>query len=81
MSTKEINVIPSQSIPQGISALLTLNAEDDYAAAIKKMKESLSSVRTGEITRAIRDTTYGILNIKKGEYISIIDGDLKIAGP
>lgn len=81
ISTKDITVIPSKSIPQGISALLTLNGGDDYDTAVKKMNGALGSVRTAEITRAIRDTVYGNLNVKKDEYIGIIDGDLKVSGP
>ena len=46
----------------------------------KKMKEALNTVRTGEVTRAIRDTIYGNLHVKKGEYICIIDGDLRVSG-
>lgn len=81
LSTKIITVIPSKSIPQGISALLTLNTEDNYETAIIKMKEALCSVRTAEITSAIRDTIYGHLDIKKDDYISIIDGNLMTSGP
>lgn len=81
MSTKEITVIPSKSIPQGISALLTLNADDNHDTAVNKMKGALDTVRTAEITRAIRDTIYGDLDIKKDEYIGIIDGDLMTSGP
>lgn len=81
MSTKEITVVPSKNIPQGISALLTLNEGDNYDTAVKKMGEALGSVRAAEITHAIRDTAYGNLDIKKGEYIGIIDGDLMTSGP
>ncbi|MFX4260837.1 DAK2 domain-containing protein [Pelotomaculum propionicicum] len=81
MSAKDITVIPSKSIPQGLSALLTLNSGDDFDTAVKKMEGALGSVRTAEITRAIRDTVYGNLDVKKEEYIGIIDGDLKVSGP
>lgn len=81
LSTKEITVIPSKTIPQGISALLTLNDDDNYDAVIKKMEEALGSVRTAEITHAIRDTVYGKMYIKKDEYIGIIDGELMTSGP
>jgi DAK2 domain fusion protein YloV len=81
MSTKDIAVIPSKSIPQGITALFSLNAEADFDTTVKNMKEALFSVRTGEVTRAIRDTIYGVLSIKKGEYICIVDGDLQASGP
>jgi hypothetical protein len=81
MSPKDITVIPTKSIPQGIAALITLNTEADFEMTAKKMKEALNTVRTGEVTHAIRDTVYGNLNIKKGEYICIIDGDLQVSGP
>lgn len=81
LSTKEIAVIPSKTIPQGISALLTLNDGDNYDDVTIKMEEALKSVRTAEITRAVRDTVYGKLDIKKDEYIGIIDGDLMTSGP
>ncbi len=81
LSTKEVTVIPAKNIPQGISALLTLDADDNHDSAIKKMGEALGSVRAAEITRAIRDTVYGDINIKKGDYISIIEGDLMTSGP
>jgi DAK2 domain fusion protein YloV len=80
MSPKDIAVIPSKSIPQGIAALIALNTEADFEMTTKKMKEALNKVRTGEVTHAIRDSIYGNLNIKKGEYICIIDGDLQVAG-
>lgn len=80
LSQKEITVIPSKSVPQGISALLSLNPQDDFETTVRKMKEALSSVRTGEVTRAIRDSSYNEMNIKKGEIIGLVDGDLKTAG-
>lgn len=80
MSSKNVTVIPSKSIPQGIGALITLNPGDDFITATVKMKESLSSVRTGEITRAVRDTIYNGMIIKEGELIGLSDGELKHTG-
>lgn len=80
LSRKQIIVIPSKSIPQGIRSLLTLNPQDDFGTAVRKMKEALTSVRTGEITTAVRDTSYKGLEVKKGEFIGLADGDLKTAG-
>ncbi len=81
LSTKEVSVVPAKNIPQGISALLTLNTDDNYDSALNKMGEALDLVRAAEITRAIRDTVYGDINIKKDDYISIIEGDLMTSGP
>lgn len=80
LSQKEVTVIPSKSIPQGFAALLTLNPEDDFEAAGRKMAKALTSVRSGEITTAVRDTEYRNLHIKKGDIIGLADGDLNSAG-
>ncbi|MCG9969551.1 DAK2 domain-containing protein [Pelotomaculum terephthalicicum JT] len=80
LSQKEVTVIPSKSIPQGLAALLTLNPEDNFAAAARKMTKALGSVRSGEITTAVRDTEYRNLHIKKGDIIGLADGDLSSAG-
>lgn len=80
MTQKEVVVLPSKSIPQGISALLTLTPQDDFATTARKMKEALAAVRTGEITTAVRDSNYKGLNVKKGDLIGLADGDLKVVG-
>lgn len=80
LSRKDITVVPSKSIPQGIAALLTLNSQDKPSSVINKMTGALASVRTGEITRAVRDASYNNLAVKKGEYIGLADGDLIAAG-
>lgn len=80
LSRKEVTVIPSNSIPQGIGALLALNPQDSFGTAIRKMEAALTSVHSGEITTAVRDTTYKRLEIKKGEIIGLADGHLKVAG-
>ncbi|OPX84674.1 MAG: DAK2 domain protein [Pelotomaculum sp. PtaB.Bin104] len=80
LSAKEVTVIPSRSIPQGLAALLALGPEDDFAAAGRKMGQALSSIRSGEITTAVRDTVYNDLKINKGDIIGLADGDLKCAG-
>ncbi|MDD4169113.1 MAG: DAK2 domain-containing protein [Desulfotomaculaceae bacterium] len=80
LSSKEVSVIPSKSIPQGLAALLTLNPEDNFETTGRKMAQAILSVRSGEITSAVRDNVYQGLNIKKGDIIGLADGDLKCAG-
>lgn len=80
LSLKETFVVPTKSIPQGLSALLTLNPGDDIATAVQKMNLSLSSVRTGEITRAIRDTNYAGMEITRDSIIGLAEGDIKTSG-
>jgi len=80
LSGKEVTVVPSRSVPQGLAALLTLNAEDSPETAGLKMAGALETVVTGEIARAVRNTIYQDLTIRKGDLIGILDGDLKVSG-
>lgn len=76
LSSKDITVIPSKSIPQGVVALLSITPQDELETTATKMLKSLKTVRTGEITRAIRDASYTNLTIKQGRYVGLADGDL-----
>ncbi|MDD3653505.1 MAG: DAK2 domain-containing protein [Desulfotomaculaceae bacterium] len=80
LSAKEVSVIHSKSIPQGLAALLVLNPEDDFETASRKMSEAIFSVRSGEITAAVRDSVSRELIIKKGDIIGLAEGDLKCTG-
>lgn len=80
LSSKEVLVIHSKSIPQGLGALLTLNPQNDFEATGHRMRQALPTIRSGEITTAVRDTEYKTLHIKKGDIIGLADGDLLTAG-
>ncbi len=72
-------VIPTRSIPQGVAALVAMNAEmslDDNAAA---MADAIADVRTGEVTLAARTTQMHGKTIAEGQPIGLIDGDLVVA--
>ena len=75
-----VTVIPSKTIPQGISALMAYNAE----AGIKKNREAMSkaikSVITGEVTFAVRNTSYNGLEIQEGDIIGLKEGDILCVG-
>lgn len=75
-----VTVIPSKTIPQGISALMAYNAE----AGIKKnrdaMSKALKSVITGEVTFAVRNTSYNGLEIQEGDIIGLKEGDIICVG-
>lgn len=76
LTDKNIQVIPSKTIPQGIASLLAFDYEADYETNCRLMKEALSSVRTVEITRAIRSTKYNGMNINKKQAIGILDEEI-----
>jgi DAK2 domain fusion protein YloV len=77
-STKRVAVIPSRSIPQGIAAVLTLNSDVPFDANVAAMRSALASVRSAEVTRAVRDTTLDGRRVAVGQAIGIIDGVLRV---
>lgn len=81
LSAKQVTVIHSRSIPQGIAALMSLRPEKDLDANAEKMARALQSVRTGEITRATRTVALNGVDVKEGAIIGLVDGSLKSSGP
>jgi dihydroxyacetone kinase-like predicted kinase len=75
---KDITVIPTITIPQGISAVLIFNPDLSLEENIDNMQKSISSIKTGEITKAVRDANIFVGQIKKGEYIGLRNGKVKV---
>jgi DAK2 domain fusion protein YloV len=81
LTQKTIEVIPTRTLPQGVTALLTFNYEVSLEENIKIMTEAMKSVKSVEITTAARSTQIRGLKIKQGQAIGIIDDtDLVAAG-
>lgn len=80
MSEKQVAVVPAATIPQGITALLSYNPLQGLQENQEKMGSSYAGLRTGEITRAVRDSKAGGLEIKKGQLIGLADGRLWVCG-
>ncbi len=76
LSTKNVVVIPSKTLPQGISAALAYNCEEDFDANVARMQKSLANVKTGQITVAVRDSGINGNKIKKGEWIGIGEDEI-----
>ena len=76
LSKKKVNVIPTKSIPQGMVACLRLDPGADFEETIDEMQEALSEVDTGEITTATRSIEINGVNVKKGEVIALLNGEL-----
>jgi DAK2 domain fusion protein YloV len=77
---KQVRVIPTRSVPQGIAALL---AHDPYAeldAAQANMLDASSVVETGEVTVSTRDATISGIQVKKGQVIGLHNDTLCVAG-
>ncbi|MGE1144096.1 DAK2 domain-containing protein [Bacillus pumilus] len=78
VSSREVVVIPTKTVPQGMSALLSLNEaasnEDNEAA----MLEAIDHVKSGQITFAVRDTQIDGIDIAKGDYMGLFNGKITL---
>jgi fatty acid kinase len=79
LTKKRVAVVPTRTIPQGIAALIAFNHESDLDTNIKAMTNSISAIRTGEITTSVRSMQYKNLKVKKGQVIGVVDGELAVA--
>ena len=77
---KEIIVLPSRSIPQGIAAILAFLPNMDKDINTNSMREAISYVKTGQVTYAVRDTSVSNKEIKSGDIIGIREGDITVVG-
>ncbi len=80
LTDKRIEVVPTETIPQGIAALLAFDYEAEFETNARLMGEAKSRVKTIEITRAVRPARLNGLNIKKKQAIGLLDGELLTAG-
>ncbi len=76
VSVKNIAVIPSKTIPQGLSAMLRYNFDESFDHLAEEMKEALQDVDTGEITIANRSVNINGVKVKEGALISLLNGNL-----
>ncbi|WP_085508171.1 DAK2 domain-containing protein [Thalassobacillus devorans] len=77
LAEDNVAVIPSKSIPQGMSALLAFNPDADLETNQQEMSGMMEQVKTGQITYAVRDTQIDGMTIEKDHFMGIFDGDIK----
>lgn len=80
VSEEEVYVIPSKTVPQGLSALLAFNPGVPADTNQSAMNEALQHVKSGQITFAVRDTTIDGLDIAKGDFMGIAEGKIVVTG-
>ena len=73
---KRVIVIPTRTVPQGISALLNFNIDDNEEPLVEAMKEAAANVHTAMVTYAARDSDFDGHEIHAGEYLALLDGSL-----
>ena len=77
---KNIFVIPSKTVPQGITALINFMPDSSPEENAARMTEELSSVKTGQVTYAVRDTLIDDKSIKQGDYMGMGDSSILSVG-
>ncbi len=80
LTKKNIKVVPTETIPQGVAALLAFDYEADFETNDQLLKRTKTTVKSIEITRAVRTTKVGGLDIKKKQAIGLLDGELVAHG-
>ena len=76
VSVKQVEVIPSVTVPQGLAAMLRLIPGQELADVAKDMNSATKEVESGEITTAVRDVEIDGIEVKEGEIISLHNGKL-----
>jgi DAK2 domain fusion protein YloV len=76
LTTKKVVVVPSRTVPEGISAVLRLVPEGDFDQVVEEMRGAIEEVQTGEITTASRDAEVGDVSTKEGMFIGLLNREL-----
>jgi len=78
---RPVHVVPTESIPAGLAALVAFNGERSAEENAAAMREALATVATGEVTVASRDASSDGVAVREGEYLGLLDGTAVAAGP
>ncbi len=80
LSRKEVVVVPTRSIPQGVAALLAFNHQAGLEENAEAMVRAASEVHTGEVTTATRDAMLNGVQVRQGQIIGLQDDQLVVSG-
>jgi uncharacterized protein len=78
---KPVHVVPTESIPAGLAALVAFNGERSGEENAASMREAAEQVTTGEVTVASRDASVDGIPVRVGNYLALLDGKAVAAGP
>lgn len=77
LSDADVEVVPTKTIPQGMSALLAFQPDASLEANKEAMTEASGMVKTGQVTYAVRDTQIDGMTIENGNFMGLADGKIK----
>jgi fatty acid kinase len=79
VTVKKVVVVPTRTVPQGLTAMLSLNPDGELDSVADKMTRAMSTVKTGEITVATRSVEIEGVKVKTGQVIALLDGRLVLS--
>jgi len=79
VTAKNVEIVATRTIPQGLSAMLHFMPEGDLSAVAEKMRKAMNAVKTGEVTIATRTVELDGVSVKEGQVIGLLDGKLAIS--
>lgn len=80
LSDKNVYILPTKTIPQGINSLIEFNWDDDIEINLERMNESIERVKTVQVTYSVKDTTFDDVEIKKDEILGVSEGNIVSVG-
>ena len=81
VTSKQVQVVPTDSIPAGLAAMVAFEPDRTAEANAREMRDLLESVKTGEVTKASRDVEMNGLEVRKGAWLGLADGEAIAGGP
>lgn len=78
LEDKDIHVIETRTIPQGLSACVMFNPDVEIEENLEEMRDAVAHTKTGQVTYAIKDTTFESLEIKANDFMGILEKDIVV---
>jgi uncharacterized protein len=78
VKNKTVTVVPTRTIPEGMTAVLTYNPDIGMEENLYNMEQSIKKSKCGEVTKAVRDARLYVGEIKKGAYIGLNNGQVRV---
>ena len=79
VTVKNVHIIPSRTVPQGLAAMMHLNPDGDLDAVVDRMTKSIEDVTTIEITTATRTVEIDGVSVERGQVIALVNGKLAVS--
>ncbi len=79
VTVKQVHIVPSRNIPQGLTAMMHLNPDGEIETVVAKMNKAMESVLCGEVTTATRSVEIDGVEVEKGQTIALLNGKLALS--